>query len=219
MSQPNTIVRVKLIKDEISNNGAGFKVVSQRSPYKLFNKVGVRIQCAFFESDGTTLIDPSIIASATHTIVQGNNTYCTQVKAGPFPAITVEQWNDGTGYHVEFAFSDTDTALVAGDYDVVVFGNTTDPLAAVDYCCTRSLTILNSNIPGAFTTPENSATLLAELKAYLDAQLGAYMKKVGDPGDTLTLTSADGAWRRILGVTNEPAPIGQTRTDDLEEVQ
>jgi hypothetical protein len=215
MSQPNTVVRVKLIKDQISEDGSGFVVDSQTEPYRLFNGVGVRIQCAFFESDGETLIDPSIIASATHVVRSGASTYMLQVKAGPFPAITVAQWNDGTGCHVEFAFSDVETSIAAGTYTVVVFGNTNDSLAAVDYCCKRSLRILDSGIPTSFTDPADSATLLQQLVAYLQAQLGAYAKKVMGPGETITLQSEDGEWKRILGLTNDAA--GPQRYDSLEE--
>jgi hypothetical protein len=57
--------------------------------------------------------------------------------------------------------------------------------------------------------------LLQQLVAYLQAQLGAYAKKVMGPGETITLQSEDGEWKRILGLTNDAA--GPQRYDSLEE--
>lgn len=219
MSQPTTIVRARLIPKIISNDGSNFIVESQKNAYNLFNGVGVRVQIGFFEEDGRTLIaDASSIVAATHTIRQGNNTFMTQVVAGPFPTITVEQWTAGTHQHVEFAFSDVATSIDAGAYTAVIFGNASDALAGVDFCCVRPLTILDSGIPSSFTNPDNEATILAALQDWMRAQLGAYAKKVMLPGETITFQSSDSAVKRILGVTNDAA-LGAQRFDDLEYPQ
>lgn len=218
MSQANTIVRAKLIPDKITDNGDNFLIVSQSSGYNLFNGVGIRIQCALFESDGVTLRDPSNLSSVTHVVRRSSNSYMLQVLAAPaggFPNVTREQWNDGTGHHFEFDFSDVDTALTpATDYAAVIFGNTTDPLAAVDFCCKRPLIILDSGIPVSFTAAADAAAFFAAQTAIISNMLGAYVKKVMGPGETITFMSGDSAVKRILGVTNDAN--GPQRFDNLE---
>ncbi len=219
MSQANTIVRAKLITDKISVNGDGFVIASQAEGYNLFNGVGFRLQCALFEPDGTTLRSPSNISSITHVVRRSTNSYMLQVLAAPlggFPDITAEQWNDGTGQHFEFDFSDVDTALTpAEDYSAVIFGNTSDPLAAVDFCCKRPLTFLDSGIPSVFTAAADAAAFYAAQVAIIQNMLAAYAKKVMGPGETITFQSDDGLVKRILGVTNDAA-MGAQRFDNLE---
>jgi hypothetical protein len=207
MSSPTTIVRARLIPKIISSDGSNFIVESQKNGYNLFNGVGVRVQCAFFEEDGKTLIgDASSIVSATHTVRQANNTFLTQVAAGPFPIITAEQWTAGTAHHVEFAFSDVQTSITAGAYTSIIFGNANDALAGVDFCCVRPLTILDSGIPTSFTNPDNEATVLAVLKQYIDAQLAGFLKRINEPGVTLTLKSPNGLHTLVFGIDDDGNP-------------
>jgi hypothetical protein len=209
MSAPTTIVRAKLIPKIINSDGSNFIVESQKgNAYNLFNGVGVRVQCGFFEEDGITLItDASSIVSATHTIRTGVSTFMTQVKAGPFPIITAEQWNNRTAQHVEFAFSDVDTSVQAGAYTSVIFGNASDALAGVDFCCVRPLTILDSGIPSSFTNPDNEASIFAMLQQFVQNQLGGFLKKVNGNGVTLTLKSPSGLKTLIIGLDDDGNPI------------
>lgn len=222
MAKNLTIIRVKLIADKISDNGDGFVIASQVGGYKLWNGCGVRIQCALFEPDGSTLRSPEGLSSVTHVVRRSSNTYMLQVLAAPtggFPDITAEQWNDGTGHHFQFDFSDVDTALTAAsDYSAVIFGNATDVLAAVDFVCKRPLEILDSGIPTSFTAAADASAFLAAQMALISAALGGYVKKVMEPGETITFTSGDGAVKRILGLTND-ATLGAQRVDDLEYPQ
>lgn len=219
MSQSNTIIRVKLITDKISDDGSGFVIGSQVGAYNLWNGCGVRIQCALFEPDGVTLRDPSNISSVTHVIRRSTNSYMLQVLPAPsggFPQITAAQWNDGSGQHFEFDFSDVDTALVAAtDYAAVIFGNTNDPLAAVDFVCKRPLTILDSGIPSSFTAAADAAAFLAAQLKLITAALAAYAKINNDPGVVITTQSSDGKVKRPFGITND-ATLGAQRIDDLE---
>jgi hypothetical protein len=216
MTRPLTIIRVRLIAGPPSTDGSRFQIEGAND-YPIWNGVGLRLQCGFFEKDGRTLIeDVSTISAATHFVTRSGSTYMTQTKAGPFASITQDQWDAGTHQHVEFSFSDTQTSLTAAtDYAVRIIGDDTDGLAAVDFCFGRPMTILDSGIPTSFTTPDNAATVLAQMQAYLNAQLGLYAKKVMGPGELLTFTSEDGTVKRQLGVTNDSA-LGAQRFDNIE---
>lgn len=216
MTRPLTIIRVRLVAGPPSTDGQRF-LIEGANDYPIWSGVGLRLQCGFFEKDGRTLIeDVSTISAATHFVTRGGSTYLTQTVAGPFNSITQEQWEAGTHQHLEFSFSDTQTSLTAAtDYAVRIIGDDTDGLAAVDFCFGRPMTVLDSGIPTSFVSPDNAATVLAQMTAYLNAQLGLYAKKVMGPGEVLTLTSADGQVKRLLGVTNDSA-LGAQRFDDLE---
>jgi hypothetical protein len=211
-----TTVWAKLIPDIVSDSGESFLIETQPTGFSLFNGVGLRLRVALFETDKTTIRDVSDISSLTHFFKLATNTYNIQVLSGPFPNITADDWKNRAAWHAEFAYSDVAMALSpSASYSSTIISNTVDGLAAVDFCCKRGLTVLDSGIPSVFTQPDDSPTLYAALLAAVTAKLGDYAKKVMGPGEMLTFQTLDGTVKRILGVTTDPT-LGPQRVDDLE---
>ncbi len=191
MSRPLQIVRARLIPKTRSRDGSNLIIEGENS-YPIFNHTGLRLQCAFFEKDGSTIVDDvSSITSARHFVTQAASSFMTQTLTGPFANITRAQWDAGTHQHLEFLFSDLVTALAAGtDYTAHIVGDDSDGLAANDFACIRPMTVLSSGLDEALTPGDTEAIITAALAAQLTAQLGSKADKIGSPGHRIALTTA-----------------------------
>ena len=209
MNFTKTLLRCQVIP---SLTGQLFETIGGASP-TVFRATGVRFAFSFFDSDGTTLLDVSNIASLT--------LFCkTKDSPASSPIIlkTVTAFNttltralyDAGNDHAQIDFTASEmAALSSGKFDLTLSGHTTDDLLDDDVFGMSILTVKDAGISNLTSPP--AGTSPAVTLEQLQGILGSYAKKLGNAGDTITLVSPDGTIKRILGIGND-----SSRTDDLQ---
>lgn len=178
-------------------DGKQFLVISQDSAgkMKIYKKVGGRFRLALFEDDGAggTFYDVSNITSVQFLITQAESNFVLEVQEGPFANITSEQWRSGikpTAQHFLFQFSSNDLNLAPGTYTLSITGNTSDPLAPVDFYVECELEVLDREDATGNAEALDDDDILEAINQQVQATLATKANLVGKPGDRLALTSA-----------------------------
>lgn len=199
--------------------GEPFKVVVVGDTPKIYKGTGIQFEFGFF--DGTVLFDVSNMASVTVSAKpKGNPTAVpSMLKTVAAPNINtgleLVQWQSGVSQHVIVPFTAIETSIDATtDYDITVSGFTTDDVADADVFGTSLLKVIDAGITNLTNPPAGGspAASIADIKGLL----AGYLKRLLDPGDTITLQTATGK-RRILGAADDPNDANAViRVDDIE---
>lgn len=207
-----TLLRCQL---KPSDTGRLFTTLTGANP-TCYRACGVRFGFSLFDLDGVTLLDISNIASVTvfaKTLNAPSGSPIILKTVTTFDAtLNYARWQSGEDHFVVDFTSTEMSAFAAGDatYDLTVAGLTTDEPADQDAFGLATLTVIDagvSNVVAPAPSVEGAVTL-----SQVMGILGGYMKKIGLPGDTLTLRSPDGATNRIIGVSNNAEPIDSIET-------
>lgn len=179
-------------------NPKQFVVISQdrNGKMSLYKKVGARFRFALMEDDGAggSFYDPGNITSIQFLISQGNSNYVLDTLAGPFAAIDNTIWRNGikpAGQHFLFQFSSTDLNLPVGTYTLSITGNTSDPLAPVDFYVECELEILDRADATGNATALSDNEILQAINDQVKAALAQKVDRIGAAGDSITLTAVN----------------------------
>lgn len=177
---------------------------------------GIQFELLLYEdSTNPSPLDVSNIASLTFMLktkdMPGNPPAMTKTTAALTNVASVDTWNNGSEAHATVVFSSTETNIVAGDYDVTVYGVTADALLDIKYFGRSTAKIVDvglSNVVEPMVGLSPGVTL-----EQLNAAFNQCLRKVMGPGETLTLMSQDSKVRRIMGVLNDAS-----KQDEIEDV-
>jgi hypothetical protein len=161
-----------------------------------YKKVGARFRFALFEEDGAggSFYDVGNVTSVQFLISDATSNYVLDVQAGPFPNVASDTWNNGlrpTAQNFLFQFSSTVMNLAPGAYTLSITGNTDDPLAPVDFYCEATLTILDRADAAGQASALTDQDILNALNAQISAAIASKVDKIGQPGDSITLTATN----------------------------
>ena len=166
--------------------------------------------------DDDTLFDVSNVASLTVQITDSAGTVVasktvTQVASSSgsiTPGITLEQWNAGTHQHATILFSSSEMNFDEANYEVQVYGFTSDESSENDPfgIATLEHTDMFMNA-GAVAVVPGKVPVYAEDIAGL---LAGVIRTLNAGGVTIKLVSPDGSHSRTIGINNDGAP-----TDDI----
>jgi hypothetical protein len=180
---------------------------------KIFKGAGCEFELCFFV-DASTLFDVGNISSLTLMAKAAGQPGSAPVMSKTTVAIVniaeIGTWQDGTEQHVVIVFSAIETNVAAGMYDLTLYGLTTDDGIDTDVFGTSKLEIIDAGLTNTVAAPVGPAP--AVTTDQLAGVLKQFVKKVMDPGDTLTARSKNGRVARIWGVLDD-----ETRVDDLED--
>lgn len=209
MNFTKTLLRCAVIP---SMTGKLFDTVGGTSP-TVFRATGVRFAFSFFDSDGTTLLDVSNIASLTLFAKTQNSPASSPIilkTVSVFNSALTRDLYDAGNDHAQIDFTASEmAALSAGKFDLTLSGHTTDDILDDDVFGMSLLTVKDAGISNLTSPP--AGTSPAVTLEQLQGILGSYAKKIGNAGETITLVSPDGTIKRILGVGNDGS-----RSDDIQ---
>lgn len=175
---------------------------------------GVRFSFTFMDVD-SSLLDVGNIASVTlfakTKSSPASSPIILKTSSSIDTTLNLDRHQAGED-HVSIDFSAAEMAAfsTAAHYDLTLAGLTTDDLLDQDVFGFTDLEIKDAGVSNLVSPAAGSSP--AVTMEQLTAILGQFVRVVGDPGSTITLRSADGLTKRILGISN----AGE-RQDDLEQ--
>lgn len=200
-----TLLRCKVVPSDTQRK---FVTLNGSNP-RAWKACGVRFGFSFFDLTGN-LLDVTNIASLTvfaKTLNTPAGSPIILATITSFDAtLNATRWAAGEDHClVDFSATEMSAFSSAGSYDLTVAGLTTDEPADQDCFGMAVLEIADAGVSNVVApAPEvEGAVTLSQVMGILNS----YARKVGQPGDTLTLTSPDGATKRILGISNDAEPI------------
>lgn len=196
-----------------SKIGASFNVVELSGTPKVPIGAGVDFRFCLFR-DETTLYDPSNIGIFYLTIkTKGSPASAPLVQVSilgnAITPCTLEDWKNGIGQHAVVSLLSSHTsALSAGQYDITIWGTTTDAPADYDLFGTSTLEAVACGIsPG---TPDPVAGVTYVTQEMLNAAIGSTIKQGANPaGAWFALQSEDGKHVLRIGIGNDGVPYFQ----------
>lgn len=194
-----TIIRAEVYPHEFGSKD--IQRVEGGAP-KFPKGAGVEFQFALFKSSTPKeLEDASNISSVALRIRSGGTSGTILMDSASVgavveinPSLSLADWNAGTSWHIRVKFPSSLTAVTAGaSHHLCLYGITTEDPSEFDVFGTCTVEIVEVGTLGAATppVPADEYATLAQVGALINQLMAQYVKKVGDPGESITITGAD----------------------------
>jgi hypothetical protein len=219
MQFEKVVIRCKLFPKQV---GKPFATLDTGLKPKMWIGSQVEFQFGLFNRDATLdeeaeLYDISNIAGLPQIRIRTANAagsiLLDHTAAGAViekdPSLTLDTWNDGSKQHFKMYFPETATGITAGNQYIVIYGPDSDVFG------TSIIEVIDPGT-GAAASPAPAAEGYYT-KNEVRALFEDFMRKIGRPGETRALTTADGRYRIIeQAVADE---LGVRIAPQIEEVQ